>query len=242
MFADYVLRGLKAGLVAGLAFGLFVALVGNPMVGFAETAGHDHAEHDHADAAVSEHATELVSVAAGVCFGGLLGAVFGLAYYFLEPGLPGGDAASYVLAAAGFVTVSGAPWLVLPPRPAGVEQTLGADARLSWYAAMMVAGALTCAFSGYAYRRLESRSGRPAAVAGAAVPLALLAVSAGFAPANPTHGAVPAGLAASFSGLVVFGQVGLWSVLASGHAWLLRRDRRSPDVDSRSVGAGRHAD
>lgn len=242
MFADYVLRGLKAGLVAGLAFGLFVALVGNPMVGFAETAGHDHADAAHGDAAVSEHVTELVSVVAGVCFGGLLGAAFGLAYSFLEPGLPDGDAGSYALAAAGFVTVSGAPWLVLPPQPAGVEQTLGTDARLSWYAAMMVAGALACVLSGYAYRRFESRVGRPAAVAAAAVPLALLAVPAAFAPANPARGAVPAGLAASFSGLVVFGQLGLWFALASGHAWLLRRDRRYRDFGTRSVGAGGHAD
>lgn len=246
MFADYVLRGLKAGLAAGLAFGLFVALVGNPAVGFAETAGHDHGHGHGADgrhgATVSESVTDAVGVVAGVCFGGLLGAAFGLAYYVLEPGLPGGDGGSYALAAAGFVTVSGAPWLVLPPQPAGVEQALGADARLFWYAAMMAAGAAACALSGYVYRRLASGVGRPVALAGAVLSFGVLAVPVALAPSNATSGGVPTAFAASFRGLVAFGQLGLWFVLASAHAGLLRRDRRSGEPEARSVGTPDAAD
>ncbi|MFC6614804.1 CbtA family protein [Halopenitus salinus] len=43
MFAEYVLRGVKAGLVAGLVFGLFVAVVANPLVAFADELGHGEA-------------------------------------------------------------------------------------------------------------------------------------------------------------------------------------------------------
>lgn len=210
MFADYVLRGLKAGLVAGLAFGLFVTLVGNPLVGLAEAPGHDEAAHDeagHHDSVVSEAVTKLVSVGAGVFLGVLLGVVaFGLAFYFLEPSIPGApDTQSYLLAAAGFVTVSGAPWLVLPPLPAGVEQGLPTDVRVFWYAAMMLAGALVCLLSGYAYDRLESRFGVPLALGGAVLPFALLAIPVALAPSNPTHGEVSDLLATSFRSFVVFG-------------------------------------
>ncbi|WP_137286012.1 CbtA family protein [Halorussus salinisoli] len=231
MLVDYVLRGLKAGLVAGLAFGLFVALVGNPLVGLAETQSHDetghHGEGGHHESVVSEAVTGAVSVGSGVVWGVLLGVVtFGLAYYFLEPTLPGAsDTESYLLAAAGFVTVSGAPWLVLPPRPAGVEQGLPTDVRTFWYATMMVVGAAVCLLSGYAYRRLEPRFGTSTAIGGAALAFGLLGVPVLLAPANPTPGVVSTDLAASHRGFVVFGQAGLWVVLAGAHAWLVRRDR-----------------
>lgn len=228
MLSDYVLRGLKAGLVAGLAFGLFIALVGSPLIGVAETPGHHHDEANHRDASiVSEAVTKAVSVGAGVFWGVLFGVVtFGLAYYFLEPAVPGApDTQSYLLGAAGFVTASGAPWLVLPPQVAGVEQGLPTDVRLLWYATMMVAGALVCVLSGCAYKRLEPEFGVPRAIVGAVLPFALLAIPVTLAPANPTHGAASNLLATSFRGFVAFGQVGLWFVLASTHAWLLRRDR-----------------
>jgi hypothetical protein len=213
MLYDYLRRGLTAGALAGLALGGYVALVGNPLVERLDDAGHAHG-------VVAAATTNFASVAAGVLWGVLLGVVaFGVAYYFLEPALPGGVVArSYLLGAAGFVTVSGAPWLVLPPRPPGVEGPLGPDASLALYAGAMLAGALACALAGAAYRRLRPR-GRVVATSAAGVPLAALLAGAALAPVPGRPVAVDA-----FLLVVVGGQAGLWCVLAGANAWLFRRD------------------
>ncbi|WP_415383560.1 CbtA family protein [Halosimplex sp. TS25] len=257
MLARHVTRGVKTGLVAGLAFGLLVALVANPLVAFADELGHegghatggqhaDHAEGAHAgggdtgadgadhesphDGAVSAAVTSAVSAVSGVLWGVLLGGVvFGVAFALLEPAIPGtGAAKSYVLAAAGFVTVSGAPWLVLPPQPPGAEQALPTATRLPLYAGMMVAGALACLLAGALYRELRERRGRVAAAAAASLSLGLLAAPAALAPANGVTHSLPAALSSGLVGLVVFGQAFLWLVLAAAHARL-----RRPSTDER---------
>lgn len=224
MFTRYVLRGMKAGVVAGIAFGLFVALVGNPLIGYAETFEESH---HGGGPVVSSSVTTSVSIAGGVLVGLLFGAVvLGAVFYFLEPAIPGaGGTKSYVLSAAGFITVSGAPWLVLPPQPPGVEQTLAVGSRLVLYAAMMLAGAVACGLSGYTYNRLRMRSSRLLAVSGGIVPIGLLFVVAAVVPTNTVSGPIPGDVAAVFRTVVGMGQVGLWFVLASIHAWHLGRER-----------------
>lgn len=223
MLTDYVTRGLKAGVLAGIAFGVFVALVGNPLIGYAETFEHGHG----AGPVVSGTVTTTVSIVGGVLLGILFGGVvLGAVFYFLEPMIPGvAGSKSYVLGAAGFITVSGAPWLLFPPQPPGVEQALATDVRLTWYLVMMLTGGLACALSGYVYTRVRTPHGRLTAFVSALAALALVPLVAAFGPANPVSGPVPAELASVFRTVTVVGQVGLWFVLASVHAWLLRRDR-----------------
>ncbi|CQR51859.1 MULTISPECIES: CbtA family protein [Haloferax] len=263
MFAEYLTRGVKAGLVAGLVFGLFMAVVANPLVGYAdelnhaavEESGHAHEaesahshgtdgshSHDsegthasesggHHDTAVSMAVTKAVSVAAGGLWGVVLGgAFFGVAFFFLEPAIPGPDAAkSYLMGLAGFVTVSGAPWLVLPPVAPGAEQSLSVATRLPLYAGMMLAGALACLSAGYAYTRLRESSGLAAALVGAAVPFGLLAVLAVFAPENAVHGALSPTLETGLTGLFAFGQVLQWLVLAAAHSRLRPSSESEPE-------------
>lgn len=246
MLAASLKRGASAGLAAGLAFGLFVVLVASPLVAFADDLGH--AEHpadggEHAgthDAAVSETVTDATSVVAGVLWGTLLGGVvFGVGFYVLEPAIPGGGAAKhYLLAGAGFVTVSGAPWLALPPAPPGVESTLPIATRLALYGATSVAGALACLLAGYAYVRVRGRRGRVAGVLAAALPFALLATAAVLTPAAPRSGPLPSALAAGLTGTVVFGQVLLWTVLATVHLGLHRRSRSRRATDVAAPGRG----
>ena len=224
MLTNYVTRGLKAGIAGGIVFGLFMTLVGNPLIAYAETfeeAGH------HGGPVVSGAVTTAVSILGGILIGILFGVVaFGAVFYFLEPAIPGAAGIkSYVLGAAGFVTVSGAPWLVLPPQPPGVEQALAVDTRLTWYLGMMLVGALACSGAGYAYTRLQPRYGRLVGVIGGIAALALLPLVTTIAPANTVSGPVPAGLAYVFQTTVAAGQVGLWFVLASAHAWLVHRNR-----------------
>ncbi|MFB6196582.1 MAG: CbtA family protein [Haloplanus sp.] len=223
MFDTYLARGLKAGLVAGLAFGLFVAFVGNPFVSHAEAlarGGHAHG----AGGAHASSVTALASVGGGVLWGLLAGAVFGVAFFVFEPAIPGPRGArGYLLAAAGFVTVSGAPWLVLPPSVPGTAETLPTRTRLALYAAMMLAGLVACLLAGVAYREASDRYDRRVGALAAAMPLAALPLVAAFAPANATTSAVSPALVAAYRGVVALGQVTLWAVLAGTHAWLHRR-------------------
>lgn len=235
MIRSYLERGLAAGALAGLAFGLFVAFVGNPLVGYVEGLGG--AAHEGADGGghlVSATVTNAVSVGGGVLWGLFLGAVaFGVVYYFLEPAIPGtGATKRYVLAGAGFVTASGAPWLVLPPQPAGVAAAVPIGDRILWYGAMAATGALVCVLASYAYNRLSARgTWRPLAVVAALAPFALLAVPVALAPTMATASEIPGSMVATYRGFVVFGQVGLWFTLASVHAWLGARETGSSEFD-----------
>lgn len=250
MLAATLTRGVKAGLVAGVVFALFVVLVANPLVVYAdglhhgdgETAHHDgHHADGHHDSLVSMTLSSGMSVVSAALWAVLLGGVvFGVGFYFLEPAIPGsGPTKSYILAAAGFVTVSGAPWLVLPPVAPGVEQSLATTPRLLWYGGMMVVGALTCLLSGYAYTRLSQSRGRLVGVAGALAAFGLLAVPTLLAPASTAQGTLPATLQSGLTGLVVFGQLLLWMVLAATHAQLAPRtatDRVETSVDTAVTG------
>lgn len=223
MFYDHLRRGALAGAVGGTAFGLFTAFAVGPLVAAAEHFEGGHGGEAAAQGGEAAHgllgvgAAELTSVLAGAIWGLLLGvAVFGVAYVFLEPALPGDDLRSYVLGAAGFLTVSGAPWLVLPPQPPGVDQALGTDLRLALYVGMLVAGALACTAAILAWNRFTGRR----RVAGALAPLLALVAVAALAPANAVTGPVPASLAAAFRAVVVAGQLGLWALMATVHARL----------------------
>jgi hypothetical protein len=219
MTTDYLERGALSGLAGGLGYGLFQATVGNSFIAGLETfeSGHSHG----GGPVVDGFTTAAVSVGGGVLWGLLFGiAIFGVGYYFLEPALPGRDATRrLVLAAAGFLTVSGAPWLVLPPQPPGVEQALATETRLALYAGMMVVGAVVAATCVLAYRRTATRHTAVTALA-TGLPLAMLAVLVALAPERTVTGPVPATLTAAFRWTVVFGQVGLWATMAVVHTWL----------------------
>lgn len=220
MLVDSLERGVAGGAAAGLAYGAFVAAVANPLVAHLEHLEHGAGHGHEAAGAVAESTTLAVGVGGGILWGVLLGAAFAVAYFFLEPALPGGDAVRpYVLAGCGFLTVSGVPWLALPPAAPGTEYALGTDARLLLYGGLMIVGALTAALAVAAYRRAAPR-GPVAAIAAAAVPLCGVAVLVpALAPTAATGVAVPADLAAAFRGLVVLSQASLWLLVAAGYRW-----------------------
>lgn len=221
MIYEYLKRGLKAGAVGGLAYGLFVAFVGNGLIAFAETFEKGHGEAP----AVSPIVTNVVSVSGGVVFGLLLGiAVFGIAYYFLEPAISGTrDTKSYILGAGGFLTVSGAPWVLLPPQPPGVSQALPTETRLLWYGIMMITGAVAFGGAMYTYSHLKQELPKPIATVGGVALLTLIPAVTLLAPTNNVSGPIPEGLASAFRAVVAAGQIGFWIVMASAHAWLVRR-------------------
>ena len=239
MLYDYLKRGVAAGLVAGLAYGLFVAFVANPLSEYVQTVGHNHAhEHGHGHAndhahVVSEATTAAVSVGSGVLWAILLGGLFALALYFLEPALPGrGAVKAYVLAGAGFLTVSATPWLVLPPAAPGAEHLYGVDARLAIYVGLVGLGAIVSAAAVAGYRRAAPRHPL-AGIAAGAVPV--LAVGIAVPLVTPTvvsHPELPADLVSAYRSLVVLSQAGLWALLGGTFGWLHRRARARSNANA----------
>jgi len=159
MLVDYLERARPRRRDRRIAYGAYMAFVANPLIGYgrlAEGGEHAHEAGEHAHAAgehahaVSEATTAAVSIGSGVLWGILLGGVFALGFYFLEPALPGrGNVKAYVLAGAGFLTVSVAPWLVLPPTVPGAEQAYDPTLRIAIYVGLIAVGAVVASASIY---------------------------------------------------------------------------------------------
>lgn len=221
MIADYLRRGVAAGGVAGIAYGLYMALVGNPLSTYVAHAAHDHA---HGGGLVSETTTAAVSAGSGLLWAVLLGGTFAVALYLLEPALPGSDEArSYVLAGAGFLTVSGVPWLALPPAAPGAVHEYPIGVRMQAYVGLVVLGAITAAAAVLAYKRGARRHVGLGVVAGAAPILVVAAVLAVAAPTVTTYPEHPADLVAAYQGLTILTQAGLWLLVAGSFNALRRR-------------------
>lgn len=236
MLDTHLRRGAVVGGVGGVLYGLFTLIVVVPLVSFAESLNAGHHGSEATEPAVSAVTTAVISVGGGVLWGVFLGVLgFGVVYYFLEPAVPGPPGLkSYLLGAAGFITVSGAPWLVLPPLPPGVEQGVPTRIRVSWYLLMAVAGALACGAAGYLYNTVRDDGGRLRAAVLAAGPFLLLVSLAVVMPGAPTSTELPAQFIAAYQGVIGFSQAVLWFGLASVHAWMTGRLQPAPERDPAS--------
>jgi predicted cobalt transporter CbtA len=238
---DYLRRGAVAGGVGGAAYGLYMALVGNPLVAHAEALAHEHAEHGHehsheAEPLVSEGLMQAVSVGSGVALGLLFGVVvFGVVAFLVEPALPE-RGQSYLLGLAGFLTVSGVPWLVLPPAAPGVETSLAVGPSRYLYIGLMATGAVACLAAGAAYHRLSERENAVAGVAGLAVFAAIIGTAVLAAPSPTYESALSASFESLYVGAIAVGQLGLWGITAATHA-RLKSSRRQSTPDARPMAA-----
>lgn len=180
----FLVRGLLAGLVAGiLAFGV-AYLVGEPPVaaaisfeeqGAAGAADHSPADHMPDDAAGSGHshgdaAEAVVSrenqstwglLTATVLFGTALGGIVGIVGAFAAGRLgPISARASTALAAAiGFVVAYLVPFLKYPPNPPAVGNPDTIGPRTAWYFAMLAVSVVAAVLAIVAARRLTPRLG-----------------------------------------------------------------------------------
>lgn len=221
MIAATIKRGVGAGLVAGLAYGCYMLLVGNPLTAYVHDAGHDNGHsHDHGHV-VSETTNAVVSAGSGVLWGILLGGVFALAYYLLEPALPGrGRAKAYVLAGAGFLSVSVFPWLALPPAAPGAENLYGIEIRLGLYVTLVAVGAVTVGTALWAATRLADRS-RLLRGGVATVPILTIGLAITIAtPTIVTHPDIRPELVITYQALAGFSQAGIWLLVATIFGWL----------------------
>ena len=237
MIVEYLRRGVTAGAVAGIAYGLYMLLVGNPLSEYVHDAGHDHG-HDHggghgdhaheAGHAVSELTTAVVSAGSGLLWAILLGGGLAVALYLLEPAIPGSEGTkAYALAGAGFLTVSGVPWLVLPPAAPGAEHAYAVEPRLGIYVGLVILGAITAVGAVAAYKRGRRRHVGLGIASGAVPVLAVVAVLTLVAPTVTTHPGLPGDLVAAYQGLVVVSQAALWLLIAGSFNALRRRESES---------------
>ncbi|MXV63839.1 cobalamin cluster protein [Natronorubrum sp. JWXQ-INN-674] len=250
MIVDYLQRGILAGVVAGLAYGMYMAFVANPLSEYLHDTQHEHGHdehghddhghghghgehvHEHAEHAVSETTTALVSIGSGALWAIFLGGLFALALYVLEPALPGPDGIkTYVLAGAGFISVSVTPWLVLPPAAPGAEQLYSIESRLAIYVALIALGAVVSAASIAAYRRTATRHPAIGVAAGAVPIAAMLAVVPSITPTVVTHPELSSALVSAYRALAVLSQAAIWVLLAGTFNWLQRRADPATAVD-----------
>ena len=232
MIYEYLQRGVASGAVAGIAYGIYMMFVGHPLSEYVHDAGHDHGAHAHENAghAVSETTTAIVSAGSGLLWAILLGGVFALALYFLEPALPGPDGVkTYVLAGAGFLTVSAVPWLVLPPAAPGAEQLYAVESRLAMYLGLVVLGAITAAAAIVAYKRAADRSIGLGVVAGAVPILAVVIVVPLATPTITTHPELSGELVSAYQALAALSQAAIWLLIAGTFNALRRRTSRFED-------------
>lgn len=226
MIHEYFQRGVAAGVIAGLAYGLYMMFVGNPLSEYVEAAagGHEggHA-HGGAGSLVPETTTAAVSATSGVLWAVLLGGAFAVALYLLEPALPGrGDVKAYVLAGVGFFSVSVTPWLVFPPAAPGAVYQYPIDTRIAVYLGLVVVGIGLSAAAIGAYKRFAPRHVGLGVLAGSAPILVAVVVLPVLAPTAATHPDLPADLVAAYRGLVVLSQAALWLLLAGAFTRLRR--------------------
>lgn len=241
MIADYFQRGVVSGVAAGVIYGAYMVFVGNPLTEYLHDAGHDHGhtdDHGHAHEhgqTISESLNFVVSAGSGVLWATLLGGLFAVALYLFEPSLPGSTSAkAYLMAGAGFLSVSVTPWLVLPPAAPGSEHLYAVDARLGIYAGLAVLGAVVSAAAVVAFKRADSRT---LGVVSAAVPiLAVVIVLPLATPTAVTHPDLAGEVVSVYRALAAFSQAGIWVLIAASFN-RLRRDADRSDRENVSDGS-----
>jgi hypothetical protein len=238
---DFLVRGLLAGLIAGLAaFGVAV-VAGEPTLDRAIAIEHS-ATHDHQTDSNTDASTDTVvprwlqasaglltgTIAAGATLGGLMGVLTGLAVGRL--GRLGVRATALSVTAIGFVAIDVVPFLAYPPNPPSVGHPETIGQRTALYFLLMAISVIAATAAILLGRRAANRwgswYGSLAVIAGY-----LVAMSAVIA-VMPSYDEVPPGFPAALLydfRLASFGtRLALWSVLGVGLAELIFRRRRRP--------------
>jgi predicted cobalt transporter CbtA len=202
MIRNLLVRGMIAGLVAGLLGFGFAHTFGEPSVAraIAFEAQHEHAEAHHHDdaAAATAHShgddEELVSretqsglglltgvAVFGTALGGLFSLVFAFAYGRL--GALRARGASALLALFGFVSIAIAPFLKYPPNPPAVGNPETIGPRTALFFIMVAISIAAAVFAVWLQRRMQTNRGawNATLIAGAAY-IALIAIALAVLP------------------------------------------------------------
>ena len=221
MVGSLLLRGMLAGLIAGLLVFGFQRIVGEPQVdrAIAFESAMDAAQPGHQDEpemeVVSRHTQAGFGLLTGVAvysasFGGLFALVFAFTHGRVGPADPRALAA--LLALAAFVAVYLVPNLKYPSNPPAVGQPNTIGARTALYFAMMAISIAGMIAATVIRRRLASRlDGWDALLAAAAVYLVIVGIAAFALPAiDEVPATFPASLLWKFRIASIGGQALMW--------------------------------
>lgn len=239
MVGALVLRGMLAGLIAGLVCFAFLKLAGEASVdqaiAFESAMEAAHHDHDHGDDAAEETVSRdtqsgiglLTGTAVyGASFGGLFALAFAFAYGRVGPSDP--RALSALIALAAFVAVYLVPNLKYPSNPPSVGQPDTIGARTALYFGMMAISVIAAVAAVMLQQRLLTRlDGWNASIAAGALYLIVVAV-AGIAlpPVDEVPAAFSASLLWHFRVASIGGQALLWAVTGLLFGWLTLRAER----------------
>lgn len=215
MMKDLLIRGMLAGVVAGvLAFG-FAHFYGEPQIeyaiGFEEQADKTAHDQAHASGAAHEHAAqaeeeELVSrvvqstfglLTATVVYGAGIGGLFAIVFAFVygRVGGFGPRITSVLLAAAGFICIAFVPFLKYPANPPAVGSPESLGSRTSLFLVMIALSIIAVVLAIGLARMMAQRLGpKVSAALGALAFVVIVAVAQLIL---PNIGEVPAGFSSS---------------------------------------------
>lgn len=231
MLRALLLRGLLAGLCAGVLAAGFAYAVAEPQVERAIAVEHELAHstgEPHEEELVSRDVQSTVGLLLGssiygVAVGGLFALAFAVVYGRFGRASP--SLTSAWLAAAAFVAVSLVPFLKYPANPPGVgdERTIGTRTEL--YLVLIAISILAALVALGLYRHLRARWSPTAAALGAVVAYAVLVVAAAVAlpGVDEVPASFPASLLWSFRLASLGTQLVLWATLGFGFAVAAQR-------------------
>jgi Probable cobalt transporter subunit (CbtA) len=223
-------RGLLAGLIAGLVSGVYLLLVGEPVID--QAIRLEAAAGGPAVEVVSRGTQRLGLVAAATLYGLAVGGVFAIVHQLLEPRIAAGTAwdKAIRLAAAGFGTLFLVPFFEYPANPPGVGDPATAGTRTRLYLAAVAISAVISLLAWLAARRLAElgveRWQRQLAVAAGY----LVAVSLAYTllPEVPQQVNVPAEVLWEARLASASGQALLWACVGAAFGALgMRAERRA---------------
>jgi hypothetical protein len=216
-------RGLLAGVIAGIAAGLFYLAVAEPFIEQALTFEQHAAQPEMFSRDVQRIGLLGATTLYGLSVGGLYAVVFLLVGSRLRSGSPWERAVR--LAGAIFLAAWFVPFLKYPSNPPAVGDPATVDLRTNLYLAMIVISIVLLVLAYLAARWLEDRRvpasiRLPAVVAGWALAIGL---AYRLLPDNPDPVEIPASLIWNMRLASAGGQLLLWSVLGIVFGILLER-------------------
>ena len=224
MVGSLLLRGMLAGLIAGLLVFGFQKIVGEPQVdrAIAFESAMDAAQPGHQDEPAMETVSRKTQAGLGLvtglavysaAFGGLFALVYAFAHGRIGPADP--RSLSALLALAAFVAVYLVPNLKYPSNPPAVGQPDTIGARTALYFAMMAISIAGMIAATVIRRRLASRlDGWNATLAAAALYLVIVGIAAFALPAvDEVPATFPASLLWKFRIASIGGQALMWATI-----------------------------
>jgi putative cobalt transporter subunit CbtA len=236
----FLRRGMGAGLVAGVATGLFELVAGEPSVGRAiELERMAQMGAGHSAEVFTRGVQRAGMVMATGLYGIALGGVLAVVLFVMARRIPSPASAwqrSMKIALAGFGAFWFVPFLKYPANPPAVGDPATIGLRTASYLAMAAVSVGACFVGAAAARRLAAQGAAPhrrQIVAGAAY--GALALTAFVAlPANPDAVNIPADLLWNFRLASAGGQAILWTVAGMMLGLLtLRAERRAAAAERR---------